>query len=158
MNCVISKPIQRDVLYKEIKSVLCSGEPTGKMEAQGQHGSDLNYETLGALIRGFSKEQTSQVFDQVSEDLDRSRTSAIAHARDGDLAALGRSCHAIKGLAASFGGEALADVARQIEEFTICDDGERAIATTLNQLGPATDAVLAAMASYADMYAADIRQ
>jgi HPt (histidine-containing phosphotransfer) domain-containing protein len=116
--------------------------------------SQLNHETLGALIKGFSKEQATQVFNQVSDDLDGSRNSAITLARDGDLAGLGRSCHAIKGLAASFGGEALADLARQIEEFVFSDDGERAIATTLDQLGPATDAVLTALAAYTDFSAA----
>jgi HPt (histidine-containing phosphotransfer) domain-containing protein len=94
------------------------------------------------------------VFDQVSDDLDSSRNSALARARDGDLAGLGRSCHAIKGLAASFGGEALAELARQIEEFVIRDDGERAIATTLDELGPATDAVLTALEGYAGFSAA----
>jgi HPt (histidine-containing phosphotransfer) domain-containing protein len=82
------------------------------------------------------------------------RNSAITRARDGDLASLGRSCHTIKGLAASFGGEALADLARQIEEFVVCDDGERAIATTLDHLGPATDAVIA-LAGYAGFSAAE---
>jgi two-component system sensor histidine kinase TorS len=155
MNCVISKPVQRDELYEEIKSVLCSGTSTGNRQSPKKSGSDLNYETLGALIKGFSKEQASQVFDQVSADLDMTRNSAITRARDGDLASLGRSCHTIKGLAASFGGEALADLARQIEEFVVCDDGERAIATTLDHLGPATDAVLTALAGYAGFSAAE---
>jgi CheY-like chemotaxis protein/HPt (histidine-containing phosphotransfer) domain-containing protein len=149
MNSVISKPIRQETLHKEIESVLCSGNPSSHKQAPEKIRSGLNYETLGALIRGFSREQTVTVFEQVSDDLDKSRHSAIAHARDGDLASLGRSCHAIKGLAASFGGEALTDLAGRIEEFVICDDGERAIATTLDHLGPATDDVLTALAGYA---------
>lgn len=154
MNCVISKPILRGELYKEIKSVLCSGKSASDGQVAEKSSSDLNYQTLGAVIKGFSEEQASQVFDQVSDDLDSSRNSALARARDGDLAGLGRSCHAIKGLAASFGGEALAELARQIEEFVIRDDGERAIATTLDELGPATDAVLTALEGYAGFSAA----
>jgi two-component system sensor histidine kinase TorS len=154
MNCVISKPIQRDVLYGEIKTVLSSGRSTSNKQAATESSSDLNYQTLSALIKGFSEDQASRVFGQVSDDLDKSRNSAIASARDGDLAGLGRSCHAIKGLAASFGGEALANLARQIEEFIICDDGERAIATALDHLGPATDAVLTALEGYAGFSAA----
>lgn len=149
MDCVISKPIQQSKLYEEIKSVLYSGKSASSDHEGDTDNSDMNYETLGALIRGFSKEQASKVFAQVSDDLDVSRNSAVAQARDGDLAGLRRSCHAIKGLAASFGGETLADLARQIEEAVASDDGERAIATTLNSLGPATDAVLTALADYA---------
>jgi signal transduction histidine kinase/DNA-binding NarL/FixJ family response regulator len=148
MNCVLSKPIRQETLYTEIESALCLGGPTSRKQTPEKIRSELNYETLGALISGFSEEQASTVFEQVSDDLDKSRYSAIAHARDGDLANLGRSCHAIKGLAASFGGEVLTDLAGQIEEFVMCDDGERAIATTLDHLGPATDDVLTALAGY----------
>ncbi len=155
MNRVITKPIRQDILYKEIKSILDPDKSTDRGEAREKESAGLNYDTLGALIRGFTKEQAFTVFEQVSDDLDKSRHSAIAHARDGDLASLGRSCHAIKGLAASFGGEALTDLAGQIEEFVFADDGERAIATTLDHLGPATDDVLTALAGYAGYAAAE---
>jgi PAS domain S-box-containing protein len=148
MDGVISKPIQRNQLYEAIKSALVAGTPADTGSKDQTDNSHVNFEALDALIKGFSKEQVDQVFNQVSQDLDGSRHSAIAYARDGDLASLGRSCHAIKGLAASFGGEALADLARRIEEFVVVDDGERAVATTLDQLGPATDAVLTALAAY----------
>ena len=149
MNCVISKPIRQSILYDEIRSVLSPIQATVETRTPKKTSSDLNSETLEALIRGFSQEQVSQVFDQVSDDLDKGRNNAIARARDGDFAGLGRSCHAIKGLAASFGGEALADLAGKIEESVICEDSERAIAETLDKLGPATDAVLDALAEFA---------
>jgi PAS domain S-box-containing protein len=148
MNSVVCKPIQRKVLYDEIVSVLSSGAPTAKPPTTAEGQSNVNERTLGALIKGFSKEQINQVFEQVSDDLDEHRRRAIASARDDDLAELGRSCHAIKGLAASFGGEGLAELARQIEVFVLSEDGERAFATTLDFLGPATDSVLAAIDDY----------
>lgn len=150
MNRVISKPIQQEALYDEIRSVLSAGEPSRKPETTAKRQSTINQQTLGALIKGFSDEQVSQVFKQVLDDLDEHRSRAIASARDGNLSELSRSCHAIKGLAASFGGDALAELARQIEVFVLSEDGERAFATTLDSLAPATDSVLAGIKAYAD--------
>lgn len=150
MNRIVSKPVQQEVLYEEVKAVLSSGSTTEKPESVTSRPGAVDLKVVDALIKGFSEEQVGQVFAQVADDLDVHRRDAITNASKGHIAELGRSCHAIKGVAASFGGTKLADLAQQIEVHVKGDDAERAFAMTLDHLDSETDAVLAALDDYAN--------
>jgi two-component system sensor histidine kinase TorS len=150
MNSIVSKPVEQEVLYKEVKSVLSSGSKTETPGPVKSRPGAVDLKVVDALIKGFSEEQVGQVFAQVADDLDVHRRKAITNARKGHIAELGRSCHAIKGVAASFGGSELADLAQQIEVHVKSDDAERAFAMTLDHLDSETDAVLAALDDYAN--------
>ena len=76
--------------------------------------------------------------------LDKYRQEAMADAKAGNLLSLARSCHAIKGLAASFGSQDLAELASQIEEYARYGDSELAFAVTLDKLDAATDVAVEA--------------
>jgi len=149
MNAVVSKPIQRDILYADIKAALGSDEITKNDPTVKKSRRDMNFETLQALTKGFSEEQAERVFEQVSNDLDERCRIAIESAECGNLEELGRSCHAIKGLAASFGGEVLAELAGRVEGLVNDGASDQAVATALEGFGPATDKVLLALADYA---------
>jgi len=103
----------------------------------------INVDVLENIMAKFSEEQKSRVIGQVSDDLKKHRRNAIRTAKSGDAIELGRSCHAIKGLASSFGGKTLAELASQIELFVRSGDNERAFATTFDRLDSTTDAALA---------------
>ena len=149
MNSIVSKPVEQGVLYREVKSALSSGSKTETPGPVKSRPGAVDLKVVDALIKGFSEEQVGQVFVQVADDLDVHRREAITNARKGYIAELGRSCHAIKGVAASFGGRGLADLAQQIEVCVKGDDGEQAFAITLDHLDSETDAVLAALDDYA---------
>jgi len=150
MNCIVSKPVEQEALYEKVKSVLSSGSTTDRPRPVTSRRGAVDLKVVDALIRGFSEEQVGQVFSQVAADLDAHRREAITNARKGYIAELGRSCHAIKGVAASFGGKELADLAQQIEVHVKGDDAERAFAMTLDRLDSETDAVLAVLDNYAN--------
>jgi CheY-like chemotaxis protein/HPt (histidine-containing phosphotransfer) domain-containing protein len=154
MCAVISKPVQRDALYAAIEQVL-QGD---RFQATGS-GADAelpggSIETLNNLTRGFSDQQIIEIVTQVSSDLDKFRNDAIRNANDGNFLELGRACHAIRGLASSFGSRTLAELAFTIEEYARSDDGEMAFATTLSSLNSATDSALAAFRNHVDSYTA----
>ncbi len=149
MNEVLSKPLRREILHETIQNVLAAAECLGAHENVAQLPPGLDDQTLRASIKGLSSEQVQEVFGQVCEDLEQHRGNAIAFAKQGRVEDLGRSCHAIKGLAASFGGLALAAVAREIENFVKTNDNERAIAMTLDRVADATGELLVSLQSYA---------
>lgn len=149
MDKVITKPIRQGLLYEEIRSIL-KAEARPDEKPLPISGFEVDFGVLDKLTKGFSAEQSDRIFEQVSHDLDERRKQAIANAKAGNLAELSRACHAIKGLAGSFGGKALADLAGKIEGCAVTDDAERAFATTLDQLGRATDTVLDGLKRYAD--------
>ena len=82
--------------------------------------------------------------EQISADLAKYREDAITDAKTGNLLSLARSCHAIKGLAASFGSQNLAELASRIEESARYGDSDLAFAVTLDRLDSVTDAALKA--------------
>ena len=150
MNSVISKPVQQGTLYNEVHAALLGNLEPESPTAVNLQDDVLNHSTIAALTKGFSEEQANLVFEQVASDLDTQRQRAIASAGKGDSEELGRACHAIKGLAASFGGEALADLAYEVETFVAEEDSEKAFAVSLDRLDPATDAVLVALSALAN--------
>lgn len=82
------------------------------------------------------------VLEQYSADLDTYRKTAIAEAQRGDADGLARSCHALKGLAGSFGSQDLAQLAYQIEDSARYGDTAIAFAVTLDRLDAAIDEAL----------------
>jgi PAS domain S-box-containing protein len=149
MNSIVRKPIEQEVLHEAVMSVLSPDTPELESRLVTNRRDAVDSKAIDALIKGFSEKQIEQVFSQVADDLDVHRREAIMNAKKGYIAELGRSCHAIKGVAASFGGRGLADLAQQIEGCVKGDDGEQAFAITLDHLDSETDAVLAALDAYA---------
>jgi PAS domain S-box-containing protein len=150
MNRIVSKPIQRDLLYAEIESVLRSTAAQEQPRPVEKTSCAVDTKVVDALIKGFSDEQVSRVFLQLVDDLEVHRTAAVRNAKKGFAPELGRACHAIKGLAASFGGNELAELAQRIETYARNDDRENAFALTLDNLDTLTDAMLEALDIYAN--------
>ena len=73
---------------------------------------------------------------------------AISEAKNGDVNKLARSCHAVKGLAASFGSHELASLASSIEDSALEGDFELAVAITIDRLNLTTDKTLKALEKY----------
>ena len=144
MNEVISKPVRKDALYKVASSALQGSFKQMRGEAVPDDDPTLSIGVLQKLTSGLSRKQVLKVMEQISTDLDKYRKNAIADVKAGNLLSLARSCHAIKGLAASFGNQNLADLASQIEESARYGDSELAFAVTLDRLGLVTDAALVA--------------
>lgn len=144
MNEVICKPVQKETLYRTVKSAL-QGEFSGGRDDMQEDGTGaVSLERLQALASGLTDEQFLKVVDQVSADLDKYRRTAIADAKGGNVVSLARSCHAVKGLAASFGSENLARLASRIEESARNGDSAMAFAVTLASLDSMTDDALKA--------------
>ena len=139
MNLVLSKPLQRETLHDAIQSFLAQEASVASRDDADPIPAGLDKEALEASIKGLSDDQVQRVIGQVRDDLSLHRENAISFAKDGRLKDLGRACHAIKGLAASFGGSALALTARKIEALVKSDDSEKAFTMTINRVGTATD-------------------
>ena len=143
MSRVVNKPVHRELLYGAVKWALHSSEDEETESTSSAADPAINVDVLENMMAKFSEEQKSRVIGQVSDDLKKHRRNAIRTAKSGDAIELGRSCHAIKGLASSFGGKTLAELASQIELFVRSGDNERAFATTFDRLDSTTDAALA---------------
>ena len=85
---------------------------------------------------------------QVTDDLNKYRRAAKTEAKEGNINGLTRACHAIKGLAASFGGKRLAGLAGSIEDSAQKEDFELAVANTMDQLDHLTDETVRALSEY----------
>jgi len=155
---VISKPIHKETLYKTIRTVLQGKD--SKIEEMATSASDtaVNIKTLKGLTGGLSDQQIVNIVTQVSTDLDKLRRDAVMFAYDADTSGLGRSCHAVKGLAASFGAQALAELAQTIEASARSGDAEVAFATTLKSFDPTTDAALAVYKNYLASYPSTLNE
>ena len=149
---VISKPIHKETLYNTIRSILANGDLEIESTSTASDDVAVDMQTLKSLIDGLSTQQIINIVTQVSIDLDKLRRDAVMFANDGDSSELGRSCHAVKGLASSFGALSLADLARKIETSARTGDAEVAFATTLKSLDPTTDAALAVYKNYVASY------
>jgi signal transduction histidine kinase/DNA-binding response OmpR family regulator len=144
MNKVISKPVRKETLYMAAKTALQGDFAQAGKTQSSDIDSALSLDVLKSLISGLSHAQILQVIEQTSIDLKNYRHEAIADAKAGNLLSLARSCHAIKGLAASFGSHDLAKLASQIEEYARYGDSELAFAVTLGKLDAATDVAVEA--------------
>jgi signal transduction histidine kinase/DNA-binding NarL/FixJ family response regulator len=148
MNEVVCKPVRREHLYEAARNAVDGRNSTESGEDTTKKTSAINLDVLRALISGLSDEQVRKVMQQVSDDLDKYRDQAIADAKSGNIIKLSRSCHAIKGLAASFGSQDLASLASSIEGAAREGDFELAVANTLDRLDFTTDETLNALKNY----------
>jgi signal transduction histidine kinase/DNA-binding response OmpR family regulator len=155
---VISKPIHKETVYETIHAVLQGNDATIVEMATSSCDTAVDINTLKILIDGLSTQQVVNIVGQVSVDLDKLRRDAIMFTYDGDSSELGRSCHAVKGLASSFGALALSDLAQTIEASARNGDAEVAFATTLKDLDRTTDAALAMYENYLASYASTLNE
>jgi signal transduction histidine kinase/CheY-like chemotaxis protein/HPt (histidine-containing phosphotransfer) domain-containing protein len=155
---VISKPIHKETLYKAIQAVLQGNELKIKETATSSSDTAVDIKTLKSLTGGLSTQQIVNIVTQVSVDLDKLRRDAVMFASNGDSFELGRSCHAVKGLASSFGAQALAELAQTIEASARSGDAEVAFATTLKSLDPTTDAAIAVYKNYLVSYSSTLNE
>lgn len=153
---VISKPIHKETLYKAIQAVLQNKELKITETAASSGDTAVDIKALKSLTGGLSTQQVLDIVTQVSVDLDKLRRDAVMFASNGDSSELGRSCHAVKGLASSFGAQALAELAQTIEASARSGDAEAAFATTLKSFDPTTDAALAVYKNYLANYSSTL--
>jgi CheY-like chemotaxis protein/HPt (histidine-containing phosphotransfer) domain-containing protein len=147
MDEVVSKPVVREDLYEAVRNVLkASDARPGDISEKNEMAVDLS--VLQALTIGLSGEQVRTVVQQVTDDLETYRRAAKAEAKEGNINGLARSSHAIKGLAASFGGKRLAELASSIEESAQKEDFDLAVANTLDRLDLLTDETIMALCEY----------
>jgi signal transduction histidine kinase/DNA-binding response OmpR family regulator len=147
MDEVVSKPVIREDLYKAVRDVLLAADArAGGLGEKNDAAVDLN--VLQALTVGLSGEQVRTVVQQVTDDLKKYRRDAKTEAKRGNINGLARSCHAIKGLAASFGGKRLAELASLIEDSAQKEDFELAVANTMDRLDHLTDETVRELGEY----------
>lgn len=120
---------------------ICSGVV---MMSKENHAGVMSLEMLQTLAQGLTHEQFRTIIKQFSTDVEHYRKLAIADAVNGNAVGLARSCHAMKGLAASFGGQHLAQLASEIEDLARHADTAIAFAMTLDRMDSAVNAVLSA--------------
>ena len=147
MDDVVCKPVVREDLYAAVRDVLRATRAL-PAEAPKKNEAAVDLGVLQALTVGLSGEQISMVVQQVTNDLKKYRRDAKMEAKNGNITGLARSCHAIKGLAASFGGKELADLAASIEDAAQKEDFELAVANTMDRLDDLTDATVKALGEY----------
>jgi signal transduction histidine kinase/CheY-like chemotaxis protein len=148
MNEVVCKPVVREDLYEAVKKSLSGADAQKSSTKEGKKKAAVDWGVLRALTAGLSDAQIRKVVQQVSDDLDKYRRNAISEAKNGDTTRLSRSCHALKGLAASFGSQELAGLAASIEDSAREGDFELAVANTIDRLDPTTNETLKALDKY----------
>ena len=148
MNEVVCKPIVREHFYKAVKQALDVTAARESRKEKVENAAAVNSAVLSALTSGLTDEQIRKVVQQASDDLHKYRLDAISEAKTGDVNKLARSCHAVKGLAASFGSHELASLASSIEDSARDGDFELAIANTIDRLDLTTDKTLKALEKY----------
>ena len=147
MNEVVCKPVVRENLYEAVKKSLSFADPQKSSTKEGKKAA-VDLGVLSALTAGLSDTQIRKVVRQVSDDLNKYRRDAISEAKNGDTTRLARSCHALKGLAASFGSQELAGLAASIEDSAREGDFELAVASTIDRLDLTTNETLKALDKY----------
>jgi CheY-like chemotaxis protein len=148
MNEVVCKPVVRENLYEAVRTALSITDTQGSNTEDGKKTETVNLTVLQALTSGLTDEQIRKVVQQVADDLDKYRRDAISEAKNGNITKLADCCHAVKGLAASFGSQELASLASSIENSVREGDSELAVANTLDRLDPTTEETLKALEQY----------
>jgi signal transduction histidine kinase/DNA-binding response OmpR family regulator len=148
MNEVVCKPVVRENLYEAVRTALSITDTQGSNTEDGKKTETVNLTVLQALTSGLTDEQIRKVEQQVADDLDKYRRDAISEAKNGNITKLADCCHAVKGLAASFGSQELASLASSIENSVREGDSELAVANTLDRLDPTTEETLKALEQY----------
>ncbi len=126
MNDYVSKPVSPN----ELAEKLCQWLGYGRNVSKASEGQDAT--TTGTCGEVFDKdgflerlmgdvEMAQAVIEVFLEDIPRQIESLKASLEAGDAEAIERIVHGIKGAAANVGGEALRELASQIEEA--CRDG-----------------------------------
>jgi PAS domain S-box-containing protein len=155
MNAVSTKPLIREHLYGELQRALAGTVQVGGEPELPSKNRCLDVEVLHRLTQGFTDEQVVGVVRQAIADIEQHRTCAVSSAEAGDVANLSRSCHALKGLAATFGSPDLAETAGAIEQHARDGDGEAAVAQALSLLDKTAERAVRAFDEYVS--ARDIR-
>jgi len=149
MDLVLSKPLQRGVLYHALVSALASpGTRLARAVPELLHASDLDTLVLAEITEGLSASQLGELLGRVVEDIGTHAAMALDCVRAGDVEGLAGGCHVLKGLAGSFGSRELTALAQRIEQH--CRDGnaEAAMAAALSDLDRVYRSSQAALSSY----------
>jgi HPt (histidine-containing phosphotransfer) domain-containing protein len=117
----------------------------------------LDAAVLAEMTAGLSAAQVDELLARVVEDIDVHAGRALDCVRAGDAEGLARSCHALKGLAGSFGSSELLQVARRIEQHCRAGDVEAAMAAALGELDRTCRVTRAALGAYGTGRASDAR-
>ena len=149
MNEVVNKPLQRGALYAAVARALARDPQPSTLTASAEESPDyLDTSVLAELKENFPPEQFDLLLERVMIDIETNATAAALGANAGDLQALGRGCHALKGLGASFGSKELEKIARRIERACRAGETEEAMATALTTLENVCEYSLAALKAY----------
>jgi len=112
MDEIIHKPIHRGELHGAIRRALAGGQ-NEPLEEPAHEVLDL--ESLRALTSGFGAEQVTALLERVVIDLQAQGEALLRSASSGDLEELKKHCHAVKGMALSFGCNMVGELATNAE-------------------------------------------
>lgn len=149
MNEVVNKPLQRAALHAAVARALARDPQPPTLTASVQESPNyLDRSVLAELKENFPPEQFDLLLERVMIDIEANARAAALGANAGDLQALGRGCHALKGLGASFGSKELEKIARRIERACRAGETEEAMAMALTKLENVCEYSLAALKAY----------
>jgi CheY-like chemotaxis protein len=148
MDLVLNKPLQRATLYDTLVAALAptAGSADGSRGPASTQGLDAT--VLAEMTEGLSAAQVDELLARVVEDIGVHARRALDCVRAGDAEGLARSCHALKGLAGSFGSSELLQLARRIEQHCRAGDVEAAMAAALGELDRTCRVTRAALGTY----------
>ena len=144
MDAVVHKPLRREALYDAVARALRRDAPP----SQPDGAAYLDESVLAELAETFPAEQFGVLLERVIADIETGGAAAAGSANAGDLDGLGRACHALKGLGASFGSRELEALAREIEHACRKGDAEAAMTMALSRLDEVCANSLAALRDY----------
>ena len=149
MDLVLNKPLQRAALHDALVSALAPHRAQPALAVpKSPDASELDTRVLVEMTEGLSAPQLGELLGRVVEDIGTHAATALACVRSGDAEGLARSCHALKGLASSFGNRELTAVARRIERHCREGNAEAAMAAALGDLHRVCRAAQAALGNY----------
>ena len=96
--------------------------------------NDFNPAVWGELKRVFKTAGIVEMVDAVTADLPEQQRSHAAAAQAGDMAALRRIVHGLRGASLQFGAEALVELCEEAEAACIANDHEPALRVSANAL------------------------
>jgi signal transduction histidine kinase/DNA-binding response OmpR family regulator len=142
MNQVISKPLRREELYEAMNREF-GGNATNE-----QHDSEdttLDLESLQALTKGLAQDQVATLLNRLIDDLETHGQALLRSADLDDADGFKRHCHALKGVAQSFGCISVGELAMSAE--SLCEEQNAPAAASLvrarlkKELDGAVDAI-----------------
>jgi HPt (histidine-containing phosphotransfer) domain-containing protein len=143
MDEYLTKPLDSRRLCAVVEELAAGRHPVDHAESAEIDGADAVLARVGG-----DRQLLAEVARLLMEDLPRHLDAIAAAVSDGNVDALRRAAHGLKGAAANFDAELVVDAARELEGIARSSDLERAPAV-LDRLRVETDRLLAALRTIA---------